>query len=105
MLTKEEDVLSRKPNIWPIIKIVIPKVKSEWEDVAYSMKYDIPAVRGFKTSSDDGRCCKNLFTDWLSTNNGITPKTWCTLLSCIKDVEDLQVIAEKIEIQILKKPS
>ena len=91
--------------MWHIIKIVIPKIKSKWEDVAYSMKYDIPAVKGFKTSDDDARCCKNLFTDWLSTNNGIIPKTWCTLLKRIKDVEDLQVVAEKIEEQILKELS
>ena len=99
-----EDVLSKKPEMRHIIKIIIPKIKSKWEYVAYFMNYTIPAVKGFKTSDDDACYC-NLFTDWLSTNNGIIPKTWCTLLKCIKDVEDLQVVAETIEEQILKELS
>ena len=72
-------------------------------DVAYSLQYDISDVNGFVSSGENG--CRNLFTDWLSTNNGVTPKTWRTLLDRIKDVADLQAVAEKIEEEIMKEPT
>ena len=34
--------------MWSLIKIVIPKIQAEWEDVAYSMQYDVAAVKAFK---------------------------------------------------------
>ena len=101
LLLATDDVLDKKPKIWPIIKIVIPKIKARWVDVAYSLQYDISAVTAFMSSGEDG--CRNLFTDWLSTNNGVTPKTWRTLLDRIKDVTDLQAVAEKIEEQIMNE--
>ena len=55
------------------------------------------------SSGEDG--CMNLFTDWLTTNNGVAPKTWHTLLDHIKDAADLQAAAEKIEEQIMKELS
>ena len=103
LLLGTEDVLSKKPEIWPIIKIVIPRIKAKWVYVAYSLQYEISAVKAFKNSGEDG--CVDFFTDWLTTNNGVTPKTWRTLLNCIKDVAELQTAAEKIEEQIMKELS
>ena len=88
-------MLTKKPEMWPVIKIVIPKIKAKWVHVAYSLQYDISAVKAFMSSGEDG--CMNLFIDWLSTNNGVTPKTWHTLLVHIKDVADLPAVAKKLK--------
>ena len=91
-----------------LIKLFIPKVKAEWEHVAYSMQYDIHDVIGIENDSSltsiDKRCEK-LLKNWLTTPNGVTPKTWCTLLKCIRDVDGLTDIAEMIDAELRTKYS
>jgi len=53
-----------------------------------------------KESCDLKDCCQRLMTRWLDTNCGCTPKTWQTLLKCIKDVEELTAAAEEINIAL-----
>ena len=90
--------------MWDIISIVIPKIKAKWDYVAYSMKYSITAVNAFeKDSTDSEQSCLKVFKDWLSTPNGITPKTWLTLLDRIKAVDGLQAEAEDIERKAMAK--
>ena len=87
-----------------MIKIVIPKIKAEWENVAYSMQYGINDVNGIeKDSSNLTEMCQKLFKNWLTSSKGITPKTWHTLLKCIRDVDDLAVAAENIDTELKAK--
>ena len=84
--------------MWTLIKIVIPNIQAKWDDVAYSMRYDIGTVNTIRTDCKTAElCCKHLFENWLSTSHGITPKTWHVLLTRIKDVASLQEAAEAIE--------
>jgi len=84
-------------------KIVIPRIQSEWDNVAYSMDYDLHIIKTIERDSHNvqGRCQK-LFTDWLTTCNGPTPKTWKTLLDCIEEVPDLTSVLEKIKAELVK---
>jgi len=87
-----------EPDMWNLIKIVIPKVKASWEDVAYSMGYDVYFVEATKEDfSNLDKRCRKVFTDWLTTSHGPTPKTWQTLLSKLKDVDDLKAAVESID--------
>ena len=96
-------VLLTEPIMRNLIKIVIPKVKASWQNLAYSMRYRIDEVRAFKMeSSDRNEQCENLFADWLSTNHGPNPKTYQTLLKCIKDVDELTAASEEIEGELIK---
>ena len=97
------DVLTTKPEMWDIIKIVFPMIKAEWQYVAYSMKYAPNDVSTFERDAKDckGSCLK-LFTDWLTTNNGIAPKIWLTLIEQIKEVDGLQQAAKDIEEEVKK---
>ena len=95
--------MDTQPEIWDLLDIVVPLINAKWDHVAYSMKYGIPAVNAFeKDSLDSKQRCLNLFKDWLSTENGITPKTWRTLLDRIKAVDGLHAAAEDIEKRIRK---
>ena len=92
------DVMDTKPDMWHIIDIAIPRIKAKWNYMAYSMGYGILAVNAFERDSRDSeQSCLNLFEDWLSTQNGVTPKTWRKLLDRIKAVDGLQTAAEDIE--------
>ena len=87
-----------EPDMWKLIKIVIPKIQAEWEEFAYSMQYDVNMVKTIRKDCTNSEiCCKKLFEDWLTTSRGIAPKTWYTLLERIKEVTSLQSVAEAIE--------
>ena len=90
--------------MWDIIKIVVPKVSAEWEDLAYSMQYSIATVKAIKKDCSDCQpCCRKLFEDWLSTDYGAAPKTWSTLLQKIKDVDSLATAVDDIKRELSRK--
>ena len=89
--------------MWMVNKFIVRQIMSYWEDVAFnSLHYDIPAVKGIeaKHKGDPEKCCKELFKDWLSTENGIGPKTWETLLKQLKEVDELAASIDKISKQL-----
>ena len=90
--------LPLEPDMWRLIKTVIPKIKAEWENVAYSMGYDLGTVDAIDKECNGklDRCCQKLFSDWLATDHGCTPKTWQKLLERIGDVDNLAAAVEKI---------
>ena len=84
--------------MWDLISIVIPKIKAHWVKVAYSLEYDIQAVKAFEQdhrNSED--CCEGLFENWLRTRHDASPKTWQTLLETIQRVDDLFSVVDDIE--------
>ena len=87
-----------------LLKIVIPKIKANWEDVAYSMRYSVYEVDAIATESLSlkERCVK-LFTNWLTTAHPPTPKNWLTLLEQLKQVNELTAAVEEIEKELSKK--
>ena len=90
-----------------LIRIVVPKVFAEWEDIACALRYKISAVDGIKNNHKDNptQCCKELFEDWLVTSNGATPKTWGTLLDKLKEIEELDGVTEEIIEELIQKDS
>ena len=38
-----------------------------------------------------------MMRDWLSTDVGIKPKVWSTLIAALKDVKQLTAVVEEIE--------
>ena len=81
-------------------KIVIPRIKSEWQDVAYSMGYKVHDVNAIERECRHvlKDCCQCLLSDWLTTRHH---PTWRKLLDYIKDVDDLASAAEEIEKLVL----
>jgi len=84
--------------------IVIPRIKAEWEDVAFALRYKIPTVNAIKAQHNENpkKCCRQLFIEWLSTNHGVSPKTWSTLIDKLKEVEDLAAATKEIENELEK---
>ena len=63
--------------MWKMKKIVIPEVEAHWEDLAYSMDYEIAQVNAIeKNGKNVGERCSEVFKDWLETPHGCSPKTW-----------------------------
>ena len=78
--------------------IVVPRINAEWEDVAFALHYEIHTVKSIrnKHNNDPIKCCKELFKDWLTSNNGTRPKIWFTLLDKLNKVGDLAAAREVI---------
>ena len=87
-------------------KIVIPKIMNQWEYIAEALYYDLPVIEAIKKKGkeDPKECCRELFKDWLTTNNGAEagPKVWSTLLDALKVVDEISAditedITEKVK--------
>ena len=83
-------------------KIVIPKIATEWEYIAYALRYNIATVQAIKKDcgGNPEKCCQNIFEDWLSTNNGLSPKVWSTLIFALKQVD---AISSEVKEDIIAK--
>lgn len=88
-------------------KIVVQKVSNEWEDIAYALDYEISAVKHIRHKHKESpkKCCKELFEDWLTTDNGAKPKVWQTLLDKLKEIEELYSVTEDIMEKLIQMDS
>ena len=93
-----------EPTMHDLNKIVVPRIKSEWENVAFAMKYPLYIISAIEKESHNDLlvCCQKLFKDWLTTNHGPSPKTWKTLLESIEGVEELTAALEEIKTELVK---
>ena len=71
---------------------------NHWKDVAIqSLCYDVSIVDAIEKDYDsDPERCRCLFQDWLTTENGVTPKNWEKLITQLREVEELADVADEI---------
>ena len=88
-----------------IRKIVIPNVSYCWKEVADFLEYPIPKKREIdeRQHGDPTKCCVELLEDWLSTDNGVKPKTWSKLLAVLNEISELRNVCLSIKEQLLKE--
>ena len=74
-----------------LLAIVLPRIASEWDKVAYCLEFSIYRIRIIqkKFRDDPEECCYHLLEEWIGTNQGVTPKNWSTLLSVLKHIKAL----------------
>ena len=82
-----------------LLKIVIPKVATHWDTLAYYLDFEISSVELIKEKcfNNPEKCCKEVFIRWLNSKEGISPKTWEVLLNVLKEITDLTAVTEQIE--------
>ena len=74
-----------------LYKIVIPKISAHWDVVLANLEYDL----AFKQELDrryrgnPRECCTALLEDWISSNRGISPKTFTKLLEVLCTINDI----------------
>jgi len=93
-----------EPTMRRLIKIVIPKIAFMWKTVADFLDYDISTIENIKQKHRDDceECLNGLFRDWLSTNHGVKPKTWATLLERLREIGQLDTPVSDIENELEK---
>ena len=89
--------------MYELTEIVIPKIMTEWETLAYCMRYEPSDVIGFRADSRDlKQSCKELFINWITTDHGPKPKTYQTLLNYIKKIKNLAASLDAIKEKLLQ---
>ena len=74
-----------------LYKLVIPKISAHWDVVLANLEYDL----AFKLELDrkyrgnPRECCTALLEDWISSDRGISPKTFTKLLAVLCTINDI----------------
>ena len=84
-------------------KIIIPNISYCWKTVADYLEYPVAKKREIeeRQRGDPYKCCTELMEDWLTSDRGVSPKTWRTLVSVLKDIQELST--SSIEQSLLKE--
>ena len=87
------------PKMKYLNKFVIDRVAPDWKKVADSLEFDIQTIRLIekKCANNPLDCCDELFRDWLSSDHGLKPKNWETLIIALKDIRKFTATAADIE--------
>ena len=85
-------------------EIVVPRIAADWSIVADYLEYEVEYKRIIKERChhDPERCCVELLEDWLSSDRGVSPKSWSRLIKALRGIKSLTAATEKI-IQDLEK--
>ena len=72
-------------------KIVIPKVSAHWKKVLANLEFSLHVKDEIekKHKGNPNECCEDLFERWISSNQGIGPKTYAKLLDVLKEIKEI----------------
>lgn len=97
-------LIHAEPEMRDLI-IVIPLLAAKWEDAAYLLGFETPAIESIKElhRGNPNNCCREMLKDWLEANQGVSPKTWSTLLNSVAEHKDLTKAVEDIQEKLKNK--
>ena len=75
----------------PLYKLVIPKVSAHWDVVLTNLQYDLAFKQELdrRFNGNPRQCCVALLEDWISSNRGVSPKTFTKLLEVLCTINDI----------------
>ena len=78
---------------------VIPRISAEWETVAVCLEYSI-AMKNLIKRTNRGlprECCTALLEDWITSHNGVKPKTWQKLIEVLSEISSMAMVTRQIK--------
>ena len=80
-------------------KHVIPRISADWDTVAAYLEYTIPVKNTIKKANrgQPRKCCTALLEDWITTDNGVKPKTWEKLIEVLSVISSLAMVTKQIK--------
>lgn len=77
---------------------VVPRIAAHWDAVAIYLGYELEYKQLIekKCNHDPEGCCVKLLEDWLSSDRGVTPKSWSKLIEVLGEIKNLKATTEKI---------
>ena len=82
-----------------LLSIVVPRIAADWDKVAHYLEFSISSIKIIRRQcrDDPKECCYHLLQEWVSTDQGISPKNWTTLLCVLKQIKELTSVYNEIE--------
>ena len=79
-------------------EIVVPRIAADWSIVADYLEYKVEYKRIIKKRGQNNpvKCCVELLEDWLSSDRGVSPKSWSRLIKALKGIKNLEATTKKI---------
>ena len=79
-------------------EIVVPRIAADWSMVADYLEYELEDKKLIreKCNNDPWKCCVELLEDWLSSDKGVSPKSWPRLIEVLKEITSLTATTKKI---------
>ncbi|XP_065912071.1 uncharacterized protein [Dysidea avara] len=92
-------ILTQRPTAKHLLDVVVRRVAADWDKVADQLEFDISTIRIIqrKYRDDPEECCHQLLKEWVTTDKGVGPKNWATLLAALKKIRQLISVTEQIE--------
>lgn len=74
-----------------LYKVVIPKISAHWDVVLASLEYDLAFKQELdrKHRGDPRQCFTALLEDWITSDRGVSPKTFTNLLEVLCAINDI----------------
>jgi len=74
-----------------LYELVIPKISAHWDVVLANLEYDLAFKQELdrKYRGDPRQCCTDLLEDWITSDRGISPKTYTKLLEVLCSINDI----------------
>ena len=88
-----------------LLKTVVPKTAAHWDTLAYFLDFEVPRVEIIRKQypNDPEGSCREVFIHWLTSDEGISPKTWGVLLKTLKEIKKLTAVTELIEKELKQR--
>ena len=98
-LSDNDPPAMKRPVMRLLHDIVIPRVAARWSVLADYLEYELEYKQLIqkKCNSDPLECCVMLLEDWLSSERGVSPKSWRVLIKVLREIKVLTSAAKKIE--------
>ncbi|XP_065907695.1 uncharacterized protein [Dysidea avara] len=98
--------LTQVPTVLELGDIVLPRIAVDWKSVAIDLelKQHTIAVIEQRCRNDPRSCCMQMLSEWVITEQGVSPKTWATLLFIIKQTKKLASACNDIENDLANLP-
>ena len=79
-------------------EIVVSRIAADWSIVADYLEYEVEYKQVIKErcQNDPMKCCVELLEDWLSSDRGVSPKSWSRLIEALKEIKSLTAATEMI---------
>ena len=74
-----------------LYKLVVPKISAHWDVVLANLEYDLSFKQELdrKYRGNPRECCIALLEDWISSNRGVSPKTFTKLLEILCTINEI----------------
>ena len=98
-------IFHAEPKMSELLTIVVPKIAAHWTKLAYCLEFEVSRVEIIREQhpNDPEESCTKVFIHWLTSDEGVSPKTWGALIKVLKYIKKLTAVTEQIEKELIQR--